>query len=161
MKSLQSFFNLRKTAAYTVIGGDIMGLFNCNCKAGCTALGVLVSLVAGIAALVLTITGTITVLPVFVWAAFGIAVGALLLAFLVAAFADECGKRECGCICRALSTLQFGALGTILTAFLLLVVDFGAISTIGAIVYGAFFFFFVLLIASISCLTRCYANCGD
>ena len=138
-----------------------MGFFNCNCKTGCTALGFVASLVAGIAALVLTITGTITVLPVFVWVAFGIAVGALLITFLVAAFTGNCEKRERGCICRALSTLQFGALGTILTAFLLLVVDFGAIATIGAIVFGVFVFSFVLVITSLICLTRCYANCGD
>ena len=97
-----------------------MGLFNCNCRTGCTALGLIVSLVSG----------------------------------------DE-SRRERGCICKALSILQLGALGTILTALVLLAVDFGGITTIGAIVYGAFFFFFIFLLASVICLARCYAECGE
>ena len=138
-----------------------MVFFNCNCKTGCTALGLIASLISGIVALVLTITGTITILPLFAWIGFGIAVGLLVVTFLVAAFTGECEKRERGCICRALSTLQFGALGAILTALILLAVDFGGISIIGAILYGAFFFFFVLLITSLICLARCYASCND
>ena len=137
-----------------------MGFFNCNCKTGCTALGVIASLVAGIVTLILAITGTITILPLFAWIGFGIAVGLLVITFLVAAFTDE-SRREKGCICRSLTTLQFGALGAILTALVLLAVDFGGISIIGAIVYGAFAFFFVLLITSLICLARCYASCND
>ena len=147
--------------AYNVSGGDIMGFFNCNCRTGCTALGLIASLISGIVALVLTITGTITILPLFAWIGFGIAVGLLIVTFLVAAFTGECEKREKGCVCRALSTLQLGALGAILTALVLLAVDFGGISIIGAIIYGAFAFFFVLLITSVICLARCYASCGD
>ena len=138
-----------------------MVFFNCNCKTGCTALGLIASLISGIVAFVLTITGTITILPLFAWIGFGIAVGLLVVTFLVAAFTGECEKRERGCICRALSTLQFGAWGAILTALILLAVDFGGISIIGAILYGAFFFFFVLLITSLICLARCYASCND
>ena len=137
-----------------------MGFFNCNCKTGCTALGFIVGLVVGVVALVLTITGTIAVLPLFAWIGFGIAVGLLIVTFLVAAFTDE-SRRERGCICKALSTLQLGALGTILTALVLLAVDFGGITTIGAIVYGAFFFFFIFLLNSVICLARCYAECGE
>ena len=137
-----------------------MGFFNCNCKTGCTALSLIVSLVSGIVALVLTITGTIAVLPLFAWIGFGVAIGLLIVTFGVAAFTDE-AKRERGCICKALSTLQFSALGTILTALVLLAVDFGGITTVGAIVYGAFFFFFIFLLTSVICLARCYASCGD
>lgn len=137
-----------------------MGFFNCNCRMGCTVSGLIVSLIAGIVTLVLTITGTIAVLPLFAWIGFGIAVGLLIVTFLVAAFTDE-ERKEKGCICRALSTLQFGALGAILTALILLAVDFGGISIIGAIIYGAFAFFFVLLITSLICVARCYASCGE
>ena len=137
-----------------------MGFFNCNCRMGCTASGLIASLIAGVVALVLNITGTIAVLPLFAWIGFGIAVGLLIVTFLVAAFTDE-ERKERGCICRALSTLQIGALGAILTALVLIAVDFGGISIIGAIIYGAFFFFFVLLIASLICLARCYASCGE
>lgn len=137
-----------------------MGFFNCNCRIGCTVSGLIVSLIAGIVTLVLNITGTITVLPLFLWIGFGIAVGLLIITFGVAAFTDE-ERKERGCICRALSSLQFGALGAILSALVLLAVDFGGISIIGAILYGAFFFFFVLLITSVICLARCYASCGE
>ena len=137
-----------------------MGFFNCNCKMGCTASGIVVSLIAGIVTLVLTITGTITVLPLFAWIGFGVAIGLLLVTLSIAALTDE-EKRERGCICRALSTLQFGALGTILAALVLLAVDFGGVTIAAALVYGAFIFFFVLLIASVICLARCYASCGE
>lgn len=137
-----------------------MGFFNCNCRVGCTVSGLIVSLIAGIVTLVLNITGTITVLPLFLWIGFGVAIGLLIVTFGVAAFTDE-GRREKGCICKALSTLQFGALGTILTALVLLAVDFGGITTIGAIIYGAFFFFFIFLLISVICLVRCYASCND
>lgn len=137
-----------------------MGFFNCNCKTGCNVLGLIVSLIAGIVALVLNITGTITVLPLFLWIGFGVAIGLLILTLLIVASTDE-ERRERNCICKALSTLQLGALGAILTALVLLAVDFGGISIIGAILYGAFFFFFVLLITSVICLARCYASCGD
>ncbi len=153
--------NIITAWAYTVSGGDIMGFFNCNCKTGCTALSVIASLISGIVALVLTITGTITISTLFAWIGFGIAVGLLIVTFLVAAFAGESERKERGCICKTLTTLQFGALGTILTDLVLLAVGFVATSIIGAIIYGAFIFFFVLLITSVICLARCFASCGD
>ena len=137
-----------------------MGFFNCNCRMGCTVSGLIVSLIAGIVTLVLNITGTIAVLPLFAWIGFGVAIGLLIVTLLIVASTDE-ERRERNCICKALSTLQLGALGAILTALVLLAVDFGGISIIGAIIYGAFFFFFVLLITSVICLARCYASCGD
>lgn len=137
-----------------------MGFFNCNCKIGCTVSGLIVSLIAGVVALVLNITGTIAVLPLFLWIGLGVAIGLLIVTLLIVASTDE-ERRERSCICKALSTLQFGALGAILTALVLIAVDFGGISIIGAIIYGAFFFFFVLLITSLICLARCYASCGE
>ncbi len=137
-----------------------MGFFNCNCKTGCTVLGFIISLIAGIVTLILTITGTIAILPLFLWIGFGIAVGLLIVTFLVAAFTDE-ERKERSCICKTLTTLQFGALGAILTALVLLAVDFGGISVAAAITYGAFIFSFVLLITSVICLARCFASCGD
>ena len=132
----------------------------CNCRIGCTALGIAASLVAGIVTLILNITGTIAVLPLFLWIGFAIAVGLLVVTLLVAAFTNE-NRKERGCICRALSTLQFGALGTILTALVLLAVDFGGITAIGAIIYGAFIFFFILLLTALACLTKCFASCDN
>ena len=137
-----------------------MGFFNCNCRMGCTVSGLIVSLIAGVVALVLNITGTITVLPLFLWIGLGVAIGLLIVTLLIVASTDE-ERRERSCICKALSTLQFGALGAILTALVLIAVDFGGISIIGAIIYGAFFFFFVLLITSLICLARCFASCGE
>ncbi len=137
-----------------------MGFFNCNCKIGCTVSGLIVSLIAGIVTLILNITGTITILPLFLWIGFGVAIGLLIVTLLIVASTDE-ERKESGCICKTLTTLQFGALGAILTALVLLAVDFGGISIIGAIVYGAFIFSFVLLITSVICLARCFASCND
>ncbi len=137
-----------------------MGFFNCNCKIGCTVSGLIVSLIAGIVTLILNITGIISVLPLFLWIGFGVAIGLLIVTLLIVASTDE-ERKERGCIFRALSTLQFGALGVILTALILLAVDFGGISIIGAIIYGAFIFSFILLITSVICLARCFASCDD
>lgn len=137
-----------------------MCFLNCICKMGCTVSGLVVSLIAGVVAFVLNITGTITVLPLFAWIGFAVAIGLLIVTLLIVASTDE-ERKERGCICRALSKLQLGALGAILTALILLAVDFGGISIIGAILYGAFIFFFVLLITSVICLARCYASCNE
>ena len=62
-------------------------------------------------------------------------------------------------ICKA-----YGAVTADVTAIMSVIVvtaDFGGISIIGAILYGAFFFFFVLLITSLICLARCFASCND
>ena len=152
--------NIITAWAYNVSGGDIMGFFNCNCKIGCTVSGLIVSLIAGIVALVLNITGTVAVLPLFLWIGFGVAIGLLIVSLLIVASTDE-ERKERGCICRALSALQFGALGTILTALVLLAVDFGGITALGSVIFGAFIFSFVLLITSLICLARCYASCGE
>lgn len=138
----------------------MMGSLNCCCRMSCTALGLITGLIAGVVTLVLNITGTVTVLPLFAWIGFGIAVGFLVVTLLVAAFTNECGKiREC--ICKALSSVFFGAIGTIITALVLLSVDFGGISIIGAIVYGVFAFFFIFLFIAVTCLTKCYASCEE
>lgn len=135
-----------------------MGIVNCNCKSNCTGLGIIASLVSGIVALVLTITGTITISTLFAWIAFGVAVGLAVITFLVAAFANA-GENRGRCICSGLTALQVGILGTIITSLVLLAVSFAATSIIGAIVYGGFVFFFVLIITSLVCLTRCLASC--
>ncbi len=138
-----------------------MSLINCNCKTNCTGLGIIVSLISGIVALVLTLTGIITISTLFAWIAFGIAVGLAIITFLVSAFSNDNEKRERRCVCRALTALQAGLLGTILTSLVLLAVGFVATSIIGAIVYGIFVFFFILIITSLICLTRCLASCGE
>ena len=136
-----------------------MGFFNCNCKASCTGLGVLVSLVAGIVTLILTITGRIAISDIFAQVGFVVALVFLLLTFLLAIYLSDCEGREGCCVCRGLGALDLGIFGTVMAALALLGIEFAATSFVGAFVYGAFAFFFVLIITSAICLTRCLA-CG-
>ena len=153
--------NIINAWAYTVIGGDIMGLFNCNCKASCTGLGVLASLAVGVVTLILTITGRIAISALFAQVGFVVAFVFLLLTFLVALYLSDCNiKKDC-CVCRGLSALHLGVFGTVISSLVLLGIEFAATSFVGAFVYGVFAFFFVLIVTSAICLTRCLACCDD
>ena len=138
-----------------------MGLFNCSCKTSCTGLGVLASLVAGVVTLILTITGRIAISTLFAQVGFVVAFIFLLLTILVSLYLSDCSLKEGCCICRGLSALHLGIFGTVITSLALLGIGFAATSFVGAFVYGAFAFFFVLIVTSAICLTRCLACCDD
>lgn len=136
-----------------------MSLVNCNCRCSCALASLIASAVLGVLAAFFQITGLITVAPVFLWVAFGIAVvylGGLLVA-------SALGRRAevCGCLRTTLDVLLTGILGTILLSVVLLAVGIVATSVVGAILVGLLVFFFALIFVSASCLVRCYANCGS
>lgn len=56
-----------------------MCFINCNCKCGCTLAVIVASLLIGVVAAFLQIMAVITVTPVFLWIALGIAVGFLAI----------------------------------------------------------------------------------
>ena len=127
-----------------------MAILNCNCKDNCTLLAVAASLIIGVIAAFLQITGVIALTPAFLWVLFGVAVG-----FLAIGVATSCCNRcEEACRGSSLSALLTGALGTVLLSVILLGVTFAATSVVGALFTGALLFFFSLLLTSGACLIR-------
>lgn len=134
-----------------------MDNMNCGCKINCVGIAFIVSLIVGIVAAFLTITAVITLSPLFLGIAFGIAIVYLAVIFLVTGFGN-CFTRRCE---GALNALLLGILGTIITSGILFAVTFAATSVIGAIIAGALLFFFALIVTATACLVRCLAECVD
>ena len=132
---------------------------NCNCRCRCNLTALIASLLIGVIAAFLRITGVLTVSTTFLWAAFIIAV--VYLAALILSMALVGGKEACAYLCTNLRALVAGALGAILFALVLLLIDVAAASVIGAILVGLLLFFFALLFASSACLIKCLADCRD
>lgn len=134
-----------------------MSLFGCNCKCSCTLAAVIASAIIGVLAAFLQITGVITVVPVFLWVVFGIAVVYLAVLIVAAVLA---GRAETSaCLCSALNALLIGIQGAVLLAVVLLAIGIVATSIISAILVGLLVFFFSLVIASSACLVRSSAPC--
>ena len=127
---------------------------NCGCKCRCTAAVLILAAIFGVLAAFLQVTGVITVTAIFAVVAFGIAVAYLGIIALTQR------QARADCVCTALNALLAGALGTILTALVLLATGIAAASVIGAILVGVLAFFFVLMIASTVCFIRCNTDCA-
>ena len=116
------------------------------------------SLIIGVIAAFLRITGSIIVTPAFLWVLLGIAVVYLAVTYAVAAvLRNGC----CVNLCSIVSVLLAGILGTVLLSILLLAIEFSAASIIGAVLTGVLLFFFFLTVTSAACLVRCFLNCND
>lgn len=129
----------------------------CQCKFNCTSLAVIVSVIIGVIAAFLTLTGNLAVGTPLLWVFFGIAVG--LLAVILATtrvFRNE--ERE-NCFCPALTAVLSGILGTVLFSLVLLLVDVAIASVIGAILVGLLFLAFALTLTTTACLIKCLADC--
>ena len=117
------------------------------------------ALLIGVVTAFLQITAVITLTPVFLWVAFGIAVGYLLV---LAASSALGGRTErCGCLCVILNTLLAGILFTVLFALILLAVGIVATSVVSAILVGLLLFSFTLMLTSTACLAKCLSDCGS
>lgn len=136
-----------------------MSLFNCNCncRCNCTVAAIVISAIIGVIAIFLQITAVITLAPVFLWVAFGIAVLYLGVLTVAAALAEQAERRSC--ICSALNTLLVSILGTIALSAVLVVVGITATSILSAILVGLLLFFLSLVLASTVCLIRYLADC--
>ena len=143
--------------AYIVMGGEIMTL--CNCKCSCTLLSGIASLIIGIIAAFLQITGTITVTAAFLWVVFGIGVGSLGILLLSGTAHRSCG--QCSCTCGALNAALIGSLGSILFSLALLAVGIVATSILSAILVGLALLFLTLLLTNAACVIRSLFNCCD
>ena len=131
----------------------------CNCKCSCTLFSAVASLILGVIAAFLQITGTIAIGAMILMAAAGTALVYLGVLLLASAIQQQC--QRCSCTCAAVTSLLAGALGTILFAVILLVVDITAGSVIGAILTGLLVASFVQLVSSTACVIRNLFDCGS
>lgn len=129
---------------------------NCDCRYNCNGLALVASLIIGIIGAVLSFTGVITIAAVFYSAVFVVA--AVYLAVLVIGFFVNRNQPK-PCVCRSLSLVLGGVLGSILTSLILLAAGFAVTSVLGTIIIGAALFFVSLLFTSTACLVRCLAGC--
>ncbi len=134
-----------------------MTLCNCSCRRDCALLAVIVSVILGVVAAFLQITAVITVTPVFLWVALGIAVVYLAVLLLRAGLTRR--AETAPCLCNGLETVLVGILGSILFAAVLLAVGITAASVISAILVGLLVAFLTLVFTGTACLVRCAAGC--
>ena len=127
-----------------------MSLFGCNCgcRPTCSALAVIAAAVLGVLAAFLLLGGVIALSTMLIAVAFGIAVGYLAVVTVAAALA-----RRQGC-CMSLGAVLTGALGTVVTAAVLLLAGIAG-GVLGSILGGALVFFFTLTLAATACYARC------
>lgn len=131
----------------------------CNCKCTCGIFSTISSLIIGVIAAFLQITGTITLTPAFLWVISGISVAYLGILLLASSIQQSCSR--CGCICHSLGILLIGILGSIFFALVLLAVGIIATSVISAILVGLLLLFFSLQISSTACLIRNLFACEN
>ena len=132
---------------------------NCTCRCRCTIFALIASAIIGVLAAFFQITALITVTPVFLWVAFGIAIVYLGVLVISSALADR--AERCACACSALGSILIGILGTILLAVILLAFGIVATSAISAILIGLLLFFFSLMLTNTACLVRHHSDCGN
>ena len=137
----------------------MMAIFSNGRSWGCTGLSIVAAVILGIVTAFLQISAVAAVVPVYLWAAIGIA-AALLLATLISTAISQRGA-SCPCLYTALSAQLGGILGTILFSFVLLLVDIAAASVLGALLAGVQVFFFALAVAATACVVKCQVNCKN
>lgn len=130
---------------------------SCSCKNNCVLAALIVSFVVGVITAFLQITAAITVTPVFLLVAAGIAV--VYLGILLAVAAPERRAERCPCLCTALNAVLLGILGTLLFAGILLAFGIVATSVITAILVGLLVASLSLTLTGSACLVRCRADC--
>ena len=129
----------------------------CNCRYNCTLLALIASVIAGVVAAFLLITGGLTVTPVYLAVAFAVTV--VYLGVLLATASPRRGAVSC--LCRTLGVLLVGIVGTIAASAILVLTGIVATSVLSAILVGLLAFFFTLMIVGGACHVRCLADCED
>lgn len=127
---------------------------NCNFRCSCVIAAIIASVILGVVAAFLQITGAITVTPAFLWVVLGVAIGYLGILLATA------GRRGSGC-CGALGTVLAGTLGAALFSVVLLAVGITATSVVSAILVGLLVLFAALTVAGSACYVRCITGCEE
>ena len=138
---------------------EVKNMSICSCKCNCTTAAIVASLIIGIIAAFLQITAVITVTPVFLWVALGIAVGFLGILILTSGY--SCCTRGSECRCAALDALLIAILGTVLFAVILLAVGIEATSVVSAVLVGILLFFLALTLTEAACYVRQITGCAQ
>ena len=125
-----------------------MLLLGCDCKNSCVGLAIFSSIIVGIVTGFLVISATITVAPAF-----------LAITLISVSLFNRVAYTAC--ICRTITSILVGALGTVLLSSILLGIVFPATSFLGAFIAGLLGFFFSLTVISVACLVRCIASCDN
>lgn len=126
-----------------------MSILGCDCKRNCVLWAIIASVIVGVLAAFLQITGVITVTAAFLWVLLGVAVVYLAVVLIAAALSDT------SCPASIINTLLAGILGTALFSVILLAVGVVATSVVSAILVGL-----ALLSASLTLsATACYVKC--
>ena len=136
-----------------------MLLLGCDCKNSCVGLAIFSSIIVGIVTGFLVISATITVAPAFLWVLLGVALGFLAITLISVSLFNRVAYTAC--ICRTITSILVGALGTVLLSSILLGIVFPATSFLGAFIAGLLGFFFSLTVISVACLVRCIASCDN
>ena len=118
----------------------------------CVGIAVIISIIVGAIAAVLSFAAVITVGTAFLWVALGIAVVAFATLVWISAFADCEAKR---CLRSVFLALITGIFGAILTSVILLAITFAATSVVGAIITGLLLAFLTLILTSSACFVNC------
>ena len=137
-----------------------MNMNCCPCRnyCNCTIAALVLSVVLGIVAAFLQISGTIAVTAAFLWVALGIGVVYLGVSLIASAMA-RCAEGTT-CKCAALTAQLLGALATALVALVLLGVGIVATSVVSALLVGLLVASLVLTLASTACLARNLFGCS-
>lgn len=131
---------------------------SCSCKCNCTIVALIVSLIVAVIGAFLQITAAITIAPVFLWAALGVAV--VYLGGLAGAMVLARSPRQQGfCGCASLNALLLGILGTIFTGVILLTVTIPATSLVTTILTGLLLGFLALTFTATACYIRSLTDC--
>ena len=131
---------------------------NCSCRFSCTGVAAVISAIVGVVTALLTVTGSITIAPVFFTVAAAVAAGALILLFLAAVF----GRFGCSCcVQNSIAAILIGIVGVLATAAVLTSVAFAATSILGAVITGLLLAFLSLIFVSYACLIRCLTDCNN
>ncbi|MBR4973641.1 MAG: hypothetical protein IKY45_04165 [Clostridia bacterium] len=133
---------------------------NCNTRFDCTLLAIAASIIVGITAAILSFTAIITVSTAFLWVALGIAVVYLAI-LLVASVGARPFRNDCSC--DSIPLILAGILLAILTALILLAIEFPATSVLSAIIIGVLIGSLALIFTASACFIKCVTafDCCD
>lgn len=130
---------------------------NCNCTCNCTGIAIFAGIIAGIIAGILYYATVITSTAAIAYAAFGVAVLGIIIAFLCAS-ARIAGVQRC--ICNNLPLLLIGVAGAFISAIIISSVTLNAGTVISAVLIGITVLFTILTLSAIICAIICISGCN-
>lgn len=123
------------------------------------SLGVILSILFGVAAGFLFFNGFLPTITLGTIVA-AVVAGVALILFWVSLISKK-PYTDNDCVCENFGLLLTGALGTLITAFIIFSVTLVTTSVVFAILIGVSAFFFALTIAGIVSYLGCLADCDD